>query len=111
MSGREREERLRPERPFDVAQGRPELAEGRGAKSPSEREWGCPPPLVAENADDQLLRGHAVARTAHVRAEAEGSTSKEKRRMNPRSDVVGSLLRPRELLDARVALERGEITA
>jgi 5-methyltetrahydropteroyltriglutamate--homocysteine methyltransferase len=31
--------------------------------------------------------------------------------MNPRSDVVGSLLRPRELLDARAELERGEITA
>jgi methionine synthase II (cobalamin-independent) len=30
--------------------------------------------------------------------------------MNPRSDVVGSLLRPRALLDARAALERGEIT-
>ena len=31
--------------------------------------------------------------------------------MNPRSDVVGSLLRPRALLDARALLERGEITA
>ena len=32
----EKEERLRPERPFDAAQGRPESAEGRGAKPPSD---------------------------------------------------------------------------
>ena len=35
-------ERLRPEQPFDVAQGRPEPVEGRGAEAPSESEWGCP---------------------------------------------------------------------
>src|SRR5919106_1569751 len=32
----------------------------------------APPPLVAESAGDQLRRGLAVARTDHVRAEAEG---------------------------------------
>ena len=31
--------------------------------------------------------------------------------MKPRSDVIGSLLRPPELLDARASLERGDITA
>jgi hypothetical protein len=41
------QQRLRPERPFDEAQGRRELVERRGAKAPSERVWGCPPPLVA----------------------------------------------------------------
>jgi GTP-binding protein len=36
-------ERPRPERPFDGAQGRPELVEGRGAKAPSESERGRGP--------------------------------------------------------------------
>ena len=31
--------------------------------------------------------------------------------MNPRSEVIGSLLRPADLLEARGSLERGEITA
>ena len=31
--------------------------------------------------------------------------------MHPRSDVIGSLLRPAALLDARQKLERGELTA
>jgi methionine synthase II (cobalamin-independent) len=35
----------------------------------------------------------------------------EKRKVTPRSDVIGSLLRPPALLDARASLERGEITA
>jgi 5-methyltetrahydropteroyltriglutamate--homocysteine methyltransferase len=35
----------------------------------------------------------------------------EKRNMKLRSDVIGSLLRPPELLDARAALDRGDITA
>ena len=39
------------------------------------REWGCPPPLVAEIAGDQLRRGLAVARMERGRAEAEGPTS------------------------------------
>ena len=30
---------------------------------------------------------------------------------NPRSDVIGSLLRPPALLDARSRYERGELTA
>ena len=44
----------------------------RGAKPPSESAWGCPPPLVAEQAGDQLRRGLAVARMDCRRAEAEG---------------------------------------
>jgi error-prone DNA polymerase len=71
-------ERLRPERPFDEAPGRPELVEGRGAQPPSESERGCPPPLVAETAGDQLRRGLAQARMDRSRAEAEGPASTEK---------------------------------
>src|SRR4029453_6457611 len=46
-------ERLRPERPFDVAQGRPELVEGRGAESPSESAWGWAPSALSKEAQER----------------------------------------------------------
>ena len=39
---------MRPERPFDGAQGRPERVEGRGAKPPGESEWGWGPTSAKE---------------------------------------------------------------
>ena len=45
-----------------------------GTEGARHRSWGCPPPLVAVKAGDQLRRGLAVARNLRSRAEAEGPT-------------------------------------
>src|SRR5262245_33282551 len=67
-------ERLRPERPFDTAQGRPELAEGQGAKPPSESErgWG---PASAE----KRLRPERGAKPPSESEREWGPASAEKR--------------------------------
>ena len=68
-----RQERLRPERGDGV--------QSAGGRPPSESERGCPPPLVAEQAGDQLGRGRAVARKNCSRAEAEGPARIDKCRL------------------------------
>jgi mono/diheme cytochrome c family protein len=65
-----RSKRLRP--------GRGAGGERAAGTPPSEREWGCPPALVAAQAGDQLRRGLARARMEGSRAEAEGFTSSNK---------------------------------
>src|SRR3990170_1107285 len=60
--------------PSTKLRGVPSRVEGR-AKRVEPRERGCPPPLVAEIAGDQLRRGLAVARMERERAEAEGPAS------------------------------------
>ena len=64
--------RLRPERPFDGAQGRSESVEGRGAKPPSESERGWGP----ASADDDERLSHLAFDTTDIAALAAYLTSR-----------------------------------
>jgi len=94
------EQRLRPERAAGWSAGaEPSPGWGakaggqRGAAAPaSESPWGCPPPLVARSAGDQLRRGLAGARAVGRRAKAEGPTRTKRSRRNVATKLTVALI-------------------